>query len=918
MTDILSIGASATMLYQKSLATVSNNVANLHTEGYSRQEAISLENNPSEYGVHYVGTGAYLGSIQRNYDAFVERNLSTALNQLSSHVSMNNYTTRLVDSIASESTALAPAFDKFFVIAEKLSTEPFSTPMRLDLLSAADFLTGRIRDFAQNLTKLDNESAQELESTVSQVNVLTSQLADINRQLQKNSTLARQPMAVLDQRDKVLKELSAFIGTEVTEKANGQVDVRVKDSGPQATLVSGDRSKALSVNLVANRPGSQVVVLDEYGDNKQLLNLQGGSVSGLASFRSDVLAPLMSQIEVMAATFITRVNNVNRDGLTLGNEIGGDVFKVERRFNVTDTNNSPVSGTRVSQTRELEKEVNVSIAWLGGNTWQITDLDSKKSQSVVAMMEGNSLALPSVGLAIQFGKTPLRGEAIIVKSDLSAAHGIKLAISDGSQFAFGEKYYVGQATTNQRTVETSLIPGGQLPVSGLAAVPALSSFVSKNVPLTTTTSSVRPALVVPQGASEFVVSFRPAVGSDAQLQVFTADFNHLLGADLSQNTGLTDAMRTAAFDANSRYINSNRQETSVGSFAYRGSTVFYGHKATGFAQSVDIPSVTGAAGGTNLIAGGALKINGQVLTGPLALNAGESLSAQKVADWFNTNVGAIATAQRPAVLATVVSVPVTDQRGNVMNDATTGVALSKNVVRFVGDQVQFSFAQTGKPSDLSVLGLNTGVYGSGAAAEKLLIYATATTDVQTDLQINVPAHGMPNPRVELNKPAVVSFSMINNQLHYDLKDQQGLVIARRRFDAAAGVALPGMSLKFDRSPATGDVFNVQVNANAASDNRNLLKLIAVSDEKLVNQQTLQQYYLTMVNTVGNVKDIASMNKETAQIIHDHAVEQKSKIAGVNLDQEAADLIRFQQAYQASAQVIQASIKLFDTLLSTSR
>ena len=918
MTDILSIGASATMLYQKSLATVSNNVANLHTEGYSRQEAISLENNPSEYGVHYVGTGAYLGSIQRNYDAFVERNLSTSLTQLSSHESMHDYTTRLVDSIASESTALAPAFDKFFAIAEKLSVEPFSTPMRLDLLSSADFLAGRVRDFAQNLTNLDYESAQELENTVGQVNSLTSQLADINRQLQKNSTLARQPMSVLDQRDKVLKDLSALIGTEVTEMTNGQVDVRVKDSGPQATLVSADRYKALSVNLVANRPGSQVVVLDEYGDNKQLLNLQGGRISGLASFRSDVLAPLMSQIEVMAASFISRVNSVNRDGLTLGNEVGGDVFKVERRFSVTDTNNIPVSGTRVSQTRELVKEVNVSIAWLGGNTWQITDRDSMTSQSVVAMMEGNSLNLPSLGLSVQFGGPPVRGGAINIKSDLSAAHGMTLALSDGSQFAFGEQYYVGQAATNQRTVETSLIPGAQLPVRGLLTVPELSNFVSKNVPLTTTTSSVKPALVVPQGVSEFVVSFRPALGSDAQLQVFTADFNHLLGADLSQNAGSIDAMRLAAFDVNSRYVNSSRQGASVGSFDYRGSTFFYGHKASGFTQAVDIPAVTGAAGGTNLIAAGALKINGQVLAGQLALNAGESLSAQKVADWFNTNVSAIAAAQRPAVQAAVVSVPVTDQRGNVVNDPATGLALSKNVVRFVGNQLEFSFSPTGKPSDLSVLGLNTGLYGSGAAAEKLLIYATAPTDVQTDLQINVPAHGMPNPRKELNKPFSVSFSMINNQLHYDLKDQQGVLIARRQFNAEAGVALPGMSLKFDRQPAAGDVFNVQVNANAASDNRNLQKLIAVSDEKLVNQQTLQQYYLTMLNTVGNVKDIASMNKETAQIIHDHAVEQKSKIAGVNLDQEAADLIRFQQAYQASAQVIQASIKLFDTLLSTSR
>ena len=918
MTDILSIGASATMLNQKSLATVSNNIANLHTEGYSRQEAISLENNPSQYGVHYVGTGAYLGSVTRNYNAFVERNLSSSLNQLSSHVPMYDYTSQLVDSIASESSSLAPAFDKFFVIADKLSTQPFSTPMRLELMSAADFLSGRIRDLAQNLTKLDNESALELERTVSKANVLTSQLANINRELLKNSSIERQPMSVLDQRDKALKELSAFIGTEVTVKTNGQVDVRVKDSGALATLVAGDRSKALSVNLVSNRPGSQALVLDKYGDNTQLINLQGGSISCLASFRSDVLAPLMSKIEMMAASFISRVNNVNREGLTPGNEVGGDVFKVERRFNVTDTNNIPVTGTLVSQTRELSKEVNVSIAWLGENNWQITDLDNKTSQSMVAMMVGNSLALPSLGLAVQFGKSPVRGEAIIIKSDLSAAHGIKLAISDGGQFAFAEKYYVGQAATNQRTVETSLIPGVQLPVSGLAAVPVLSSFVSKNVPLTITTSSEKPALVVPEGASEFVVSFRPAVGSDAQLQVLTADFNHLLGADLSTNTGSIDAMRAAAFDAKSSYLNTSRRDASVGSFAYRGTTFFYGHKASGFAQAVDIPGVTGATGGTNVIAGGALKINGQVLTGPLALSAGESLSAQKVADWFNANVSAIAAADRPAVQATVVSVPVTDQRGNVMNDATTGVALSKNVVRFVGNQVQFSFSQTGKPSDLSVLGLDTGVYGSGAAAEKLLIYATATTNVETSLQINVPTNGMPNTSKGLNNPAVVSFSTINGLLHYDLKDQQGLLIARRRFDADAGVALPGMTLKFDRTPAAGDVFNVQVNANAFSDNRNLLKLIAVSDEKLLNNQTLQQYYLTTVNTVGNVKDIASMNKETAQIIYDHAVEQKSKVAGVNLDQEAADLIRFQQAYQASAQVIQASIKLFDTLLSTNR
>ena len=59
-----------------------------------------------------------------------------------------------------------------------------------------------------------------------------------------------------------------------------------------------------------------------------------------------------------------------------------------------------------------------------------------------------------------------------------------------------------------------------------------------------------------------------------------------------------------------------------------------------------------------------------------------------------------------------------------------------------------------------------------------------------------------------------------------------------------------------------------------------------------------------------------MNLEASEVIYEQAKIQKSMISGVNLDQEAADLIRFQQAYQAAAQVIQASIKMFDTLLNT--
>jgi len=68
MTDLLTIGATATQLYRQALSTVSNNIANINSDGYSRQEVTTAENAPTQQGVSYLGTGARLVGVQRAYD----------------------------------------------------------------------------------------------------------------------------------------------------------------------------------------------------------------------------------------------------------------------------------------------------------------------------------------------------------------------------------------------------------------------------------------------------------------------------------------------------------------------------------------------------------------------------------------------------------------------------------------------------------------------------------------------------------------------------------------------------------------------------------------------------------------------------------------------------------------------------------
>jgi len=75
MTDLVSVAANAVASYQRALGTVSNNIANVFTDGYSRQEVVLQANPVAKVGTVYLGTGVALNTVKRQYDTFIEANL---------------------------------------------------------------------------------------------------------------------------------------------------------------------------------------------------------------------------------------------------------------------------------------------------------------------------------------------------------------------------------------------------------------------------------------------------------------------------------------------------------------------------------------------------------------------------------------------------------------------------------------------------------------------------------------------------------------------------------------------------------------------------------------------------------------------------------------------------------------------------
>lgn len=142
------------------------------------------------------------------------------------------------------------------------------------------------------------------------------------------------------------------------------------------------------------------------------------------------------------------------------------------------------------------------------------------------------------------------------------------------------------------------------------------------------------------------------------------------------------------------------------------------------------------------------------------------------------------------------------------------------------------------------------------------------------------------------------------------------------FTYAAGTPLSinGAEFRVTGEPTTGDTFTIEANTAAAGDNRNAIALASVEGRGVLDGGTTSasRSYSALVASVGSATRQAQTSAEAQSVVLQGAEERRLATSGVNLDEEAANLIRFQQSYQAAAQIISVASTLFDTLIAATR
>ena len=786
MADLLSTGISGVRTYQRALATVGNNIANVDTEGYSRQRVEIAQSASSSEGSLNIGNGARAVRVQRSYDNFVVENLRSSQSQLNKHQATLEYVTQLENILADKQLSLSTSMDGFFAAVQEVSLSPSSVAARQNMLNVAESTVAQFTSVGTQLSLIEENSYSDLTGQVSSLNQLADQLASVNASLNRVNSLDKQPNELLDRRDTLIQDMSKLLRVHVVEKNNGAVDIHIGDVASGQYLVKDKTASTLGIERSATNPDEAVLMLDPFMSPQKVTQVVGGSIAGISEFRQNSLTILRDELDTLTQVFVGEVNDTHALGIDAQGNFGGELFSLGNIYTVTPGLNKgtgfvTVSAVPNAKIEKLTMELSYSDSQ---KLWTLTDTVSKEAVT-------GSSELTMGGVKFTLTGVPKDADTFSLTSTKRPIDALQVSVTEHTTIASGGAVSVARATTN--TSGTKMILNGYVKPTVAVADTTMDTALRNNIAQVAASSiaaSNNVAFVIPANTqdSQFY-STEQNDSSDIKMQVFTRAGKQLYGS------ALTSSEQTALITS-----------------------------GNGF-------SVTAAYDST-----------------------------------YNNQTGS-----------------------NAYMDASVTVAN----------------ADSGDTRDYFAL--------AGSLKEDLLVFVTGTGAAEVSGQWGNVAEV--DVREQLRQNIDIQFAA--DASSYILTDSTtNTNIASGTYTAGNTIEHNGWTVSFDAPIQANDKFSVRGNSAQAGDNRNLLKLIELQDNKDIfsGRGDFTEVYTDIIGDLGYSVVQSAVSRDAQQIIFDQAQAKRDETSAVSLDEEAADMLRYQQAYQASAQIISTATKLFDTIL----
>ena len=922
MSGILSNAISGLQASQIALRTAGNNISNANTAGYSRQNVNFGTRPEQQYGSSgFLGSGVNPESVQRVVNEFITTQVrldTTSFNQLDKY----NQSIGKVDKLFSDaSTGLAGSLQSYFAALQNGASDPFSSPARQLIITQSESLGLRYNTLYDRLQETEKSVNNEMGTLVGQLNALAKSVANLNQSIaEKNASgSGGAPNALLDQREEALRKLSEIASVQLVQQDGGDINVFVGNGEP---LVVGPRVSSFKVET-----GGKILLNTNSGVANVTDAVAGGQLGGLLKFKADVLQPSLNEIGRIAIVMSEAFNKVQTQGLDANGNYGQAMF--------SDINNANIIYSRVAHGNNAMPDDRVlSLTIEDASALTIDDYKfdvlSGSSNYVIRRAADNSV----VSQGILSGGFPQE----------IAFEGLKLTL-EGGTFQGGDSFTLQPTRTGARDIKSLLKSPDQL-----AFASPIRTYKSGANTGTGTVSSGEVLSLIDANNNLLPAFAVPGKLSPPLVIRFTSETTYevLDNSDPANPLPLNPAMREQTF------------------YPGRENALFTAdkgeHRIIGNGSKLGLPLGRAPA---SLISTSPAQLNGYPaeqftfstadkttgLTSSQVMVTSPNASAAQTAAQLNNMRGIHAQAYTTATITDINIDP------NTYAAISPSLQLSlngENLIRYNGPNIDSSVPdpsvdevgfnnylknQINSNANLKALGIRaesgsnpitgkpelTLVASSGV---NLDIRFTATNATTNSISVN-DGNGNPHVRLSgLDDPLTVAVEQsavtVGGRIDITLADGVSLATVPTTSQLLGDSSAPdfalssylGYQVKIAGQPKAGDSFTVDFNKDSKNDNRNALAMTALETNATMQNKSMSfsQGYGRLVEEVGTKSNLSKINTDASKSLLEQTKAMRDGISGVNMDEEAANLIQFQQLYTANARVITVAKDLFDALL----
>lgn len=335
MSDLLGIGYSGLKAYSRALSTVGDNIANAQTPGYARRRLEMMESVGGANAVFYRGStnpgGVDIRGVNRSVDAWLIEDSRISGGDAERSATRLGWLDKVEGALSDETNGIKSGLTKLFTTADQLTADPSNKTLRSQFLQAADDVAAGFRTTAGQLDRMGDGVKGAATSAVDQLNANLNALEQINVGLRKSRPGSTNEASLLDERDRLLDQISSQAGVKATFDDKGAVTLRAAGSGD--LLVGGGAVNPVMVTAAADGRLS-------YSVGGSPLAISTGSLAGLAEAANHV-ADQRASLDTMATQFAGQLNAAHQAGTDANGNPGQPLFTGTSAATLTATSLAP-------------------------------------------------------------------------------------------------------------------------------------------------------------------------------------------------------------------------------------------------------------------------------------------------------------------------------------------------------------------------------------------------------------------------------------------------------------------------------------------------------------------------------------------------------------------------------------------------